>query len=87
MDFSWTEQELAFRQRLKAFLVATLPEDWERFSQHGPASPDLTKYAETFCGKLADEKLLTPHWAKEIGGEPSSPRRCGWQVSHGAVNT
>ena len=73
MDFTWTEQEQAFRKRLQKFLAATLPDDWERFSQHGPASPDLTKYAEGFCGKLADENLLTPHWAREIGGEGLDP--------------
>ncbi len=73
MDFSWTLEEEAFRQRLKDFLAATLPEDWERFSQHGPASPALTEYARTFCGKLAEGGLLTPHWPKEIGGQGLDP--------------
>lgn len=73
MDFSWTDQEAAFRQRLRAFLAQTLPEDWERFSQHGPASPELTEYAEGFCGKLAADGLLTPHWAVEIGGQGLDP--------------
>ncbi|MCO5793904.1 MAG: acyl-CoA dehydrogenase family protein [Blastomonas sp.] len=73
MNFEWTPEEDAFRKRLQAFLATTLPEDWERFSQHGPASPALTRYAETFCGKLAQEKLLTPHWPKEIGGEGLDP--------------
>jgi alkylation response protein AidB-like acyl-CoA dehydrogenase len=73
MDFTWTAEEQAFRQRLKAFLAQTLPADWERFSQHGPASPALTKYAETFCGKLAEQDLLTPHWPVEIGGQGLDP--------------
>ncbi|ASR52236.1 acyl-CoA dehydrogenase family protein [Blastomonas fulva] len=73
MNFEWTPEEDAFRKRLQAFLATTLPEDWERFSQHGPASPVLTRYAETFCGKLAQERLLTPHWPKEIGGEGLDP--------------
>ena len=73
MDFTWTEEEKAFRQRLKDFLAQTLPDDWERFSQHGPASPALTEYAETFCGQLAAEDLLTPHWPKEIGGQGLDP--------------
>lgn len=73
MDFNWTAQEAAFRQRLKDFLNQTLPDDWERFSQHGPASPALTDYAKTFCGKLAEDGLLTPHWPKEIGGEGLDP--------------
>ncbi len=73
MDFAWTEQEAAFRQRLRDFLGRTLPNDWERFSQHGPASPALTEYAREFCGKLASEGLLTPHWPKEIGGDGLDP--------------
>lgn len=73
MDFEWTPEEAAFRARLRAFLAATLPGDWERFSQHGPASPALTAYAREFCGRLADDGLLTPHWPKEIGGQGLDP--------------
>jgi alkylation response protein AidB-like acyl-CoA dehydrogenase len=73
MNFNWTPEETAFRQRLKDFLGRTLPQDWERFSQHGPASPALTEYARNFCGKLAEDGLLTPHWAKEIGGQGLDP--------------
>jgi alkylation response protein AidB-like acyl-CoA dehydrogenase len=73
MNFEWTAQEQAFRQRLKDFLSRTLPDDWQRFSQHGPASPALTEYARTFCGKLAEDGLLTPHWPKEIGGQGLDP--------------
>ena len=45
MDFNWTAEEAAFRQRLKDFFVDTLPGDWERFSQH-PARPSgpLTRF-------------------------------------------
>jgi alkylation response protein AidB-like acyl-CoA dehydrogenase len=68
MDFEWTLEEQSFRVRLRDFLSATLPGDWEAFSQHGPASPALTKYAESFCGRLAAEGLLIPHWPVEIGG-------------------
>ncbi len=73
MNFTWTPEEAAFRQRLKNFLHSTLPEDWERFSEHGPASPALTEYARVFCGKLAEDGLLTPHWAREIGGQGLDP--------------
>ncbi len=68
MDFTWTPEETAFRQRLRDFLDATLPADWEQFSLHGPASPALTEYARTFGAKLAEDGLLTPHWPVEIGG-------------------
>ena len=68
MDFEWTPEEAAFRERLRACLAATLPDDWERFSQHGPARPRSPPMPATFCGKLAEDGLLTPHWPKEIGG-------------------
>jgi alkylation response protein AidB-like acyl-CoA dehydrogenase len=68
MNFEWTEVETSFRKRLRAFLARNLPEDWERFAEHGPGSPVLTEFARQFCGKLADEALLTPHWPVEIGG-------------------
>lgn len=73
MQFTWTKEEEAFRERLRAFLADTLPEDWERFSQHGPASPSLTRYAESFCAALAKEDLLTPHWDEDIGGQGLGP--------------
>ena len=73
MNFDWTEDETAFRQRLRDFLSRTLPDDWERFSQHGPASPALTEYAREFCGRLAADGLLTPHWAKDVGGQGLDP--------------
>ena len=73
MDFSWTEDEAGFREQLRALLAETLPDDWEAFSRHGPASPELTEFAKTFCGMLADQALLTPHWPKEIGGQGLGP--------------
>ena len=73
MDFAWTPEETAFRQRLKDFLARTLPGDWERFAEHGPASPALTRFAEDFCGALAAEELLTPHWPRDIGGQGLDP--------------
>ncbi len=73
MDFEWTEKQRAFRQRLRDFLSAHLSEDWERFSEHGPASADLTAFAREFCGKLAQVDLLTPHWPEAIGGMGLDP--------------
>ena len=73
MDFEWTVEQQAFRERLHDFLGANLPDDWEEFSKHGPASPALTAFAREFCRKLADNGLLFPHWPKEIGGEGLGP--------------
>lgn len=73
MDFAWTPDQQAFRQKLEQFLAAELPGDWEEFSKHGPASRALTEFAKGFCRKLADNDLLFPHWPKEIGGAGMGP--------------
>ncbi|MDQ4420332.1 acyl-CoA dehydrogenase family protein [Sphingobium sp. DEHP117] len=73
MEFVWTEDQREFRERIKSFLAELLPDDWERFSQHGPASPALTEYAETVCAKLAAEGLLIPHWPQDHGGAGLDP--------------
>ncbi len=73
MDFSWTDEQQAFRQKLKDFLADNLPEDWEKFSEHGPASPALTEFARDFCAKLAQNGMLFPHWPVEMGGEGLGP--------------
>ncbi|MCB2072098.1 MAG: acyl-CoA dehydrogenase family protein [Novosphingobium sp.] len=73
MDFAWTDEQQAFRQKLKDFLAENLPDDWEKFSEHGPASPALTKFAREFCAKLAENGMLFPHWPVEMGGEGLGP--------------
>ena len=73
MNFEWTEEQQAFRRRIEDFLAATLPDDWEEFSKHGPASPALTAFAREFCAKLAQNGLLFPHWPVEDGGEGKGP--------------
>ncbi len=73
MNFEWTEEEALFRLRLQDFLARNLPADWEAVAGHGPGSAELTEFSRLFCGRLADEGLLTPHWAKEIGGQGLDP--------------
>jgi alkylation response protein AidB-like acyl-CoA dehydrogenase len=68
MNFEWTDEENAFRQRLRQFIARNVPEDWERLAEHGPGSAALTEFAREFCGNLAKDDLLTPHWPVEIGG-------------------
>jgi alkylation response protein AidB-like acyl-CoA dehydrogenase len=73
MQFEWTQEQDAFRHKIRDFLHANLPEDWEKFSEHGPASPALTAFAREFCVKLADAGILFPHWPKEMGGDGLGP--------------
>ncbi|HMP55550.1 MAG TPA: acyl-CoA dehydrogenase family protein [Novosphingobium sp.] len=73
VHFAWNAEQTAFRSKIDDFLRANLPDDWDEFSKHGPASPALTEFARHFCRSLADNGMLFPHWPKEIGGGGASP--------------
>ncbi len=75
MEFEWSEDDLAFRHELRAFLAETLPPDWEEISRHGPGSDLQAEYAKEFCPKLAERGWLTQSWPREYGGSDASPWR------------
>lgn len=68
MDFDWTPEQQALRERVRALLARTLPPDWETLCRHGPGSPAQTRFSFEFCPQLAAEGLLVPHWPVEHGG-------------------
>ncbi len=69
MDFAWTDEHRAFRERLRAFLKAELPADWESIAHHGPGSAEITAFSRRFCGRLAEAGMLFPHWPVAKGGQ------------------
>ena len=72
MDFSWDDEQQAFRSTVRAFLAANLPRDWESLA-HGPGSESQSTFSKTFCGALAKAGLLVPHWPKRWGGRDADP--------------
>lgn len=68
MDFDWTEDDRAYRMRIREFLARELPSDWDEISRHGPGSREQTEFSLEFCPKLAQAGLLVPHWPSEWGG-------------------
>ncbi|WPG41509.1 acyl-CoA dehydrogenase family protein [Variovorax sp. EBFNA2] len=68
MNFEWTTEQRALRDRVRTLLARELPPDWEHISRHGPGSPAQTAFSLDFCPKLAAEGLLVPHWPVEHGG-------------------
>jgi alkylation response protein AidB-like acyl-CoA dehydrogenase len=68
VNFEWTTEQRALRERVRALLARELPPDWEHISRHGPGSPAQTAFSLTFCPKLAAEGLLVPHWPVAHGG-------------------
>jgi len=70
MNFDWSPEQLAFRQRVQSFLRANLPADWGRLSRSFDTGSDaVAAFARDFCPKLAAEGLLVPHWPVEYGGQ------------------
>ncbi|KCZ96584.1 putative acyl-CoA dehydrogenase yngJ [Hyphomonas polymorpha PS728] len=72
MDFSWTDEQVGFRRRVRNFLQANLPKDWYENYVFGLGSEQQLDFSREFCAKLAEEGLLTSHWPKEYGGADSS---------------
>jgi alkylation response protein AidB-like acyl-CoA dehydrogenase len=72
MDFNWDPEQQTFRETVRAFLATHLPDDWESLA-HGPGSAAQTVFSKKFCGELAKEGLLVPHWPKRWGGCDAGP--------------
>jgi len=72
MNFGWSEQEEALRERVRAFLADNLPQDWEQTASLSPGSRAVTEFSRSFCPKLAEADLLIPHWPAEFGGRNAS---------------
>jgi alkylation response protein AidB-like acyl-CoA dehydrogenase len=73
MEFSWTDEDLAYRAEIKAFLRSHLPPDWSGYDK-----ADLPKYkadSNAFCGAMAERGWLTQNWPREYGGQEASPWR------------
>ncbi len=75
MDFDWSQDDLSFRQELRAFLDENLPDDWSEMSKHGPGSDDQAEFSKEFCPKLAARGWLTQNWPVEYGGRDATPWR------------
>ena len=73
MDFNWTAEDNAFRQRVRDLLERELPPNWDEIARHGPGSAEQSAFSLEFCPKLAEAGLLVPHWPEEWGGAARPP--------------
>ncbi len=66
MDYRFTPEEDAFRQEVRKFLRAELPDDWDYdpFELHD----ENWEFAREFTRKLGAKKWLAPAWPEEYGG-------------------
>lgn len=72
MNFSWDEEQQAFRTEVRTFLASHLPKDWESLA-HGPGSETQSAFSKKFCAQLAAAGLLVPHWPARWGGRDADP--------------
>ncbi len=75
MDFDWSEEDLAYRAELRAFLAAELPDDWPERSKSGPGGEAQVRFSRGFCARLAERGWLTQHWPRAYGGREATPWR------------
>ena len=68
MDFSWTAEEEEFRQEIREFLQAELPEGWGITEFWDPDDDEQFTFAHEFTKKLGTRNWLAVSWPKEYGG-------------------
>jgi alkylation response protein AidB-like acyl-CoA dehydrogenase len=73
VEFNFTQEDNLFRQELRDFVKAELPDNWEG----GGRWPEEWDWGFTMSlrKKLANKGWLTMHWPKEYGGQDASPVR------------
>jgi alkylation response protein AidB-like acyl-CoA dehydrogenase len=68
MEFGWTPEQDALREKVAAFLSAHLPADWGMIASQSPGSQAVTDYSKQFCPPFAEAGMLASHWPQEFGG-------------------
>src|SRR5580658_5491957 len=72
MDLSFSEEEERFRQRVRAFMQANLPEGWGTPVYRQAAGEDVTALSRDWTRRLHQAGFLGMAWPKEYGGQGAS---------------
>jgi alkylation response protein AidB-like acyl-CoA dehydrogenase len=72
VEFGWSEEDVAFRKELHAFVDGELDGHWSGPVRH-LGSPENVANCKVFNRKLAERGWLTPHWPVEHGGQAATP--------------
>ena len=73
MDFSFTSEQEALRERVRDFLKQELPAGYEGQWDECPQGEEEWKLAWKFTKKLAEKNLYVGAWPKEYGGGGLTP--------------
>ena len=68
MDFSWSREEEEFRQEIRDFLKAELPQGWNDTLVLDKESDEYIQLAKGFTQKVGTNGWLAAHWPQEYGG-------------------
>jgi len=68
MDFSWSRDEEKFRQEIRDFLKAELPQGWNDTLVLDKESDEYIALAKDFTKKVGAKGWLAAHWPPEYGG-------------------
>ncbi|MDO8390350.1 MAG: acyl-CoA dehydrogenase family protein [Actinomycetota bacterium] len=71
MEFAWTEEEVAYREQVRALVDERYP-TWRATPVHHSFATDERDQVTSFTHELRDRKLLTAHWPQEYGGADQS---------------
>jgi alkylation response protein AidB-like acyl-CoA dehydrogenase len=72
MDLSFTEEEERFRQRVREFMKANLPEGWGTPGYKGAAGEETMELQRDWTRRLHQAGFLGMAWPKEYGGQGAS---------------
>ena len=67
MDFSWSREEDEFRQEIRDFLKAELPQGWNDVGA-GQRVRGVHRTAKDFTQRVGAKGWLAAHWPPEYGG-------------------
>jgi alkylation response protein AidB-like acyl-CoA dehydrogenase len=73
MDFNFTPQEEAFRQKVRAFLAANLPKGWGGADFEMPEEMAGKQFYIDWHRKLYANGLVGMSWPREYGGQGATP--------------
>jgi len=68
MRFSFTPEQIAFREEMRSFLAAEVPPEFGFGAEEGRDSDEFFAVARRFMGRLAEKGLLVTGWPTEYGG-------------------
>jgi alkylation response protein AidB-like acyl-CoA dehydrogenase len=72
MDLSYSEQEEAFREKVREFLRANLPPGWGSSGHPRRTGAEEIEFLREWQRKLYDQGLLGLEWPREYGGQGAS---------------